>query len=74
MITKREEHGLLYAADSNIYAVGGFDGKECLKKSERYSSLLKKWEPISPLNIGRRSLSVVSSLDGMYAIGGYDGN
>ena len=40
---------------------------------ERYDPRTGKWEFIASLNIPRRALAVVSLPDGMYAIGGYDG-
>jgi len=73
MMHKREEFGLVMGPDNIIYAIGGFDGKECLNKAERYIIQSKTWESIAPLNIARRSLSVVVLPDGIYALGGYDG-
>jgi len=73
MKTKREEHGMALGPDGKIYAIGGFDGKQCLKAAERFNLQTGKWEMIAPLQIARRSLSAVALADGVYAIGGFDG-
>ena len=73
MITKREELGLAFGPDKKIYAIGGYNGKECLKSGERYNIEAKKWEQIAPMNTPRRSLCAVALPDGIYVMGGYDG-
>lgn len=61
--------------DGKIYAIGGFGGPKntCLKAAERYDPKTNKWEVIADLNIPRRALSAVALPDGIYAIGGFDG-
>jgi hypothetical protein len=71
---KREEHGITIGTDNKVYAIGGFDGKECLKFVERYDIEKGKWENLSSLLVPRRSLCVVTLPDGIYALGGYDGS
>ena len=73
MATKREELGLAIGPDKKIYAIGGYNGKECLKSGERYNIETKKWEPIAAMNTARRSLCAVALPDGIYVMGGYDG-
>ena len=73
MIIKREEHGFTVGPDGKFYAVGGFNGKQCLNNAERYNIHTGKWEEIASLNRSRRSLCLVSLPDGVYALGGYDG-
>lgn len=70
---KREEHGLTIGPDGKIYAIGGFNGKHCLRTAERYDISTDKWEEIAPLHCARRSLSAVALPDGVYILGGYDG-
>ena len=69
---KREEHGFALGPDGKLYAVGGFNGKRCLKEVERYDIAKQTWEEIAPMNYARRSLCVTSLSDGIYAIGGYE--
>jgi len=61
--------------DYKIYAIGGFGGPKnsCLQAAERYDVANDKWEQIADLNIPRRALSAVALPDGIYAIGGFDG-
>jgi len=40
---------------------------------ERYDPQKGKWEQIAPLNTARRALAAVTLPDGIYAIGGFDG-
>jgi N-acetylneuraminic acid mutarotase len=70
---KREEHGLTLGTDNKVYAIGGFDGKECLRSVERFDVEKGRWEKLSSLLVPRRSLCVVTLPDGIYALGGFDG-
>ena len=71
---KREEHGMAIGTDNKVYAIGGFDGKECLKVAERFDIEKGRWEKIASMINQRRSLCVVTLPDGIYAIGGFDGS
>ena len=73
MNVKREEHGFTLGSDGKLYAIGGFNGKQCLKLVERYNESSEKWEEVAPLQYARRSLCAVCLKDGIYAIGGYNG-
>lgn len=73
MRSRREEHGLAIGPDKRIYAVGGFNGKVCLKSVERYDPLKNQWTELPPMRCARRSLSAVALSNGVYALGGYDG-
>lgn len=46
----------------------------CLNSAERYDPLTRHWERLPPMNEHRRALAAVSLPDGVYAIGGYNGN
>lgn len=59
--------------DGKVYAVGGFDGKQCLRAAERFNLHTEQWEAIASMHTPRRSLCAVALADGVYAIGGYDG-
>ena len=45
----------------------------CLTSAERYNPETDEWETIASLNVPRRALSAVTLPDGIYAIGGFDG-
>ena len=70
---RREEHGLTMGSDGKIYVIGGFNGKQCMKLSERYNLDTNKWEEIAQMHYPRRSLCAVTLGDYIYAIGGYNG-
>lgn len=72
---KRDELAIAMGPDYKIYAIGGFGGPKnsCLQAAERYDIATNKWEQIADLNIPRRALSAVALPDGIYAIGGFDG-
>ncbi|EAS03065.2 kelch motif protein (macronuclear) [Tetrahymena thermophila SB210] len=76
MLEKRDELAVTQGLDGKIYAIGGFGGEynTCLNSAERYNPIYQRWEKIAPLNIPRRALSAVTLPDGIYAIGGFDGN
>ncbi|EGR33674.1 kelch motif family protein, putative [Ichthyophthirius multifiliis] len=75
MYEKRDELALTYGLDGKIYSIGGFGGElnQCLNTVERYDPLYQKWEKIAPLNKARRALCAVTGINGIYAIGGFDG-
>jgi len=73
MSSKREEFGLVLGPDNKLYAVGGFDGHKCLVECERFDLIKGVWEKIAPLNTPRRALCAVAMPDGIYALGGYNG-
>lgn len=73
MKSRREEHGLAIGPDMKIYAIGGFNGRTCLKTVERYDPDKRQWEDVAPIHTARRSLSAVAVPNGIYALGGYDG-
>jgi N-acetylneuraminic acid mutarotase len=73
MIQKREDLGLVYGNDKKLYAIGGYNGKECLKTVEKYDIISKKWELAASMNVARSCHGSVELADGIYAIGGCDG-
>ena len=73
MKSRREEHGLTTGFDKKIYAIGGFNGKSCLRTVERYDPSKNQWEEVAPMNTSRRSLSAITLPNGIYVLGGYDG-
>ncbi|KAL4442810.1 hypothetical protein ABPG74_010699 [Tetrahymena malaccensis] len=75
MIEKRDELAVTLGLDKKIYAIGGFGGTKnvCLRTAERYDPETDRWEAIAPLNVPRRALAAVTLPDGIYAIGGFDG-
>lgn len=84
MLYPRDELALTVSSDSKyVYAIGGFGGNlkdedrayhRCLKQVERYCIKTKKWEFVSNQNYGRRALNALTLPDGIYAIGGFDGD
>lgn len=76
MLEKRDELGVALGFDGKIYAIGGFGGDSniCLNSAERYNPVYQVWEKIASLNRPRRALCAVTLPDGIYAIGGFDGN
>ena len=45
----------------------------CLSSVERYDPQTCLWETVASLNVPRRALAAVTLPDGIYAIGGFDG-
>eukprot|EP01016_Furgasonia_blochmanni_P007315 TRINITY_DN12935_c0_g1_i1.p1 TRINITY_DN12935_c0_g1~~TRINITY_DN12935_c0_g1_i1.p1 ORF type:complete len:282 (-),score=50.23 TRINITY_DN12935_c0_g1_i1:373-1158(-) len=72
---KRDELSLVLGHDGRLYAIGGFGGptNTCLNSVERYDFTKGQWEMIASLNTWRRALAAVTLPDGIYAIGGFDG-
>jgi len=75
LASRKEEMAIVAGPDLKIYVIGGFGGsnKKCLNEVERYDPVKGVWETIAPLNTARRALAAVTLPDGIYAIGGYDG-
>ncbi len=44
-----------------------------MKSVERYDSSTGRWELVRPMLLQRRALSAVTLADGIYAVGGFDG-
>lgn len=75
LIESRDELAATIGRDGKIYAVGGFGSADniCLKSVERYDPVSMRWESVRPMLNPRRALSAVTLADGIYAIGGFDG-
>jgi len=73
---KRDELAVVVGPDHKIYAIGGFGGRNntCLNEVERFDPQKGIWESVAPMNTPRRALAAVSLPDGIYAIGGFDGD
>jgi N-acetylneuraminic acid mutarotase len=72
---KRDELATAIGPDQKFYAIGGFGGPNntCLSSVERYDPQTGIWEPLANLNVPRRALAAVCLPDGIYAVGGFDG-
>ena len=78
----RDELGVVVGRDGQIYAIGGYgwrQGQETENEARCLSSVEKRkdtgeWEEVHSMAVGRRAMAVVTLLDGVYAIGGFDGN
>jgi hypothetical protein len=72
---KRDELSATLGPDGWLYAIGGYGGPEnkWLITAERYDFDLEKWIVLSKMKYPRRALSAVSLPNGVYALGGYDG-
>ena len=76
MLTRRDELAACVGPNNMIYAIGGYGGtanQACLSTVERYNVVTNAWEPVAPMNEGRRALAAIAMPDGIYAIGGYNG-
>ena len=84
MLVNRDELQTTMGPDGCLYAVGGYGGQfthnddldspsECLKSAERFDFELEQWETLPSMSDARRALAIVAMPDGIYAIGGYDG-
>ncbi|PIO66296.1 kelch repeat protein [Teladorsagia circumcincta] len=59
------------ALDGFVYAVGGYNGSECLDTVERYDPFRNEWIRVASLGTRRDDVSV-SVLNGcLYAVGGW---
>lgn len=77
MNTGRDELALTINEDeSGFYAIGGFGGEShcCLKTVEKYDIKNNTWHCVQPMSQGRRALNAQTLPDGVYAIGGFDGD
>ena len=75
MNSKRDEMGIAVGDDGNIYVFGGYGGSnnDYLATCERYNVKKDRWEMVQSMKKARRSMSCVTSPDGIYAISGFDG-
>jgi N-acetylneuraminic acid mutarotase len=76
MNQRRDELAAVIGPDNKIYAIGGYGGTQaasCLSSVERYDPTTQKWEAVANMNQKRRALAAVAMPDGVYAIGGFDG-
>lgn len=55
---------------SQLYAIGGFNGHERLKTVEVFNTDTKKWTEIAPLNNKRSALGAAVVGDVLYVCGG----
>lgn len=71
----RDEMGVTVGSDGCIYAIGGFGGSDhsYLRCAEKLRIDSQEWELIPELSKKRRSMCTVSLPDGLYCIGGFDG-
>lgn len=71
----RDELSFILGIDGYFYAIGGFGGgsNSCLSHVERFSLEKNKWEDLPELNTARRALTAVSMPDGIYVLGGFNG-
>ena len=61
------------ALNSNVYAIGGYNGDTQLNSVERYHPATDTWTVISPLIHRRSALSATVLKGKLYVVGGYDG-
>lgn len=54
----------------DLYAVGGFDGKQELVDADRYNLVNGRWESLAPLQTGRSGLALVYDDVALHALGG----
>ena len=69
--------------DGCVYAIGGFglatteesaeSGPVCLNSAEKFDFDKQEWSLLPSMADYRRALAIVAMPDGIYAIGGYDG-
>ena len=50
----------LTALNNNLYAVGGYDGRNDLTTAERYDPDLNSWTPIASMGTARYSLGLTA--------------
>lgn len=60
-------------ADDSVVNNSRPQSPECLNSCERFNFDLDRWEQLPPMRDRRRALAVVTLPDGVFAIGGYDG-
>ena len=74
MINSRDELGFALGFDEFLYVGGGINSSNLVLNScERYCFKTNKWYSITAMKTPRRSFTLVSLPNGLYAIGGHDG-
>jgi influenza virus NS1A-binding protein len=81
MTTRRREFSLIYGPDNCIYAMGGSDEKEyinnnhsnVLKSVDKFDLDKNAWLKAEDMNKSRKGFGAVLMPDGIYVMGGYDG-
>eukprot|EP00102_Acyrthosiphon_pisum_P019852 XP_016657062.1 PREDICTED: kelch-like protein 2 [Acyrthosiphon pisum] len=71
MLVKRAKLGV-GVINKNLYAVGGFDGTNCLNSAEVFDDSTKKWRMISSMSTRRGEFGVGVLNNLLYAVGGSD--
>ncbi|NXJ85869.1 KLH10 protein, partial [Trogon melanurus] len=57
-----------------VYAVGGFDGVDCISRVKRFDLLHKTWQEVAPMHSKRCYVSTAVLHSHIYAMGGLDGH
>ncbi|XP_078485857.1 kelch-like protein 7 [Ciona intestinalis] len=57
-----------------IYAIGGYDGKQCLKSVEKYNADDDTWVYVGNVNIERSCHAACVAQNNIYVVGGVDSN
>ncbi|KAL3085011.1 hypothetical protein niasHS_010080 [Heterodera schachtii] len=73
MLSQRTRIGVA-VFDRKIYAVGGYNGTERLKKTEVFDTRTNQWETLSPMLNRRSAMCAVTLGENIFVCGGYDGN
>lgn len=74
MINSRDELGFAMGFDGYLYVGGGINSTNVILNScERYCFESNKWSSMPAMKSPRRSFSLVSLPNGLFAIGGHDG-
>jgi hypothetical protein len=57
-----------------IYALGGFDGQNCLASVEKFDETLNRWVAVKSMNAPRCTLAAIPTPDcqSIYVMGGFD--
>lgn len=53
-----------------IYVAGGYDGNSFLRAVERYDPVEMTWSQVAPMNMRRSRVSLVATIDGLFAVAG----
>ena len=75
MKIRRDELAVVLGPDLQLYALGGYGGTEMVsqRSCESYNLVSRLWSPLPSMSFSRRALGAVALPNGIYAIGGYDG-
>lgn len=75
MLVEREEFGLVCDPEGKyLYAIGGFNQiSHCLQSVERYCFATDSWEFVQKLDRPLKAMGAVALPDGIYVVGGFDG-